>query len=62
MARNPKLRDAIGKSWPLLDPREIVGDLWSVPAYLRMCSPWLTAEEVSSLQREIPDAWTPASS
>ena len=26
VARHPKLRQAIGRSWPMLDPREIVGD------------------------------------
>lgn len=59
-SRDQGLRDAVSRAWPALDPREIVGDLWSVPAYLRMCAPWLTAEQAQSLQRTRPDAWTDA--
>src|SRR6185503_10064637 len=33
-------------------------DLWSVPAYLRMCAPWLDADEVRRLRRADPRAWT----
>ena len=29
-----------------------------MPAYLRMCAPWLDADEVRRLQRKTPDAWT----
>jgi superfamily I DNA/RNA helicase len=35
-----------------------VGDLWSVPAYLRRCAPWLGADEVRALQRPDAQAWT----
>jgi hypothetical protein len=45
-------------AWPLLEAADLVGDLWSVPAYLRKCAPWLTAEEIQLLQREEPQAWT----
>ena len=34
------------------------GDLWSVPAYLRHCAPWLEPDEVRALQRADPQAWT----
>ena len=34
----------LGGSWPLLEATDLVGDLWSVPAYLRMCAPWLSPE------------------
>ena len=33
-------------------------DLWSVPAYLRRCAPWLSVEDVRALQREDAQAWT----
>src|SRR5207248_4647401 len=33
-------------------------DLWSVPAYLRMCAPWLSPEQVQKLQRPDAQAWT----
>ncbi|MCA0253298.1 MAG: AAA family ATPase [Actinobacteria bacterium] len=52
------LRDAFRRAWPILDPAELVGDLWTVPAYLRRCAPWLTHEEVALLQRREPQAWT----
>ena len=58
LARSEELGDAFGKAWPLIEPADLVGDLWSVPAYLRMCAPWLTPEEVRLLQRTDPQAWT----
>ena len=30
------------RAWPLLEAADLVGDLWSVPAYLRRCAPWLS--------------------
>ncbi|WP_392543830.1 RNA polymerase recycling motor ATPase HelR [Oryzobacter telluris] len=60
IAADPDLVDAFGRAWPLLEPTDLVGDLWTVPAYLRMCAPWLTREEVVLLQREDPSAWTVA--
>ncbi|MCW2616629.1 MAG: Superfamily and helicase-like protein [Frankiales bacterium] len=47
-------------SWPLLEAADVVGDLWTVRAYLRRCAPWLTAEQVALLQREDAQAWTVA--
>lgn len=44
--------------WPILEPTDIVADLWSVPAYLRKCAPWLAADEIRALQRPDPRAWT----
>jgi hypothetical protein len=58
LARNDELAAAFGRAWPLIEPTDLVGDLWSVPAYLRMCAPWLTPDEVSLLQRPDPQAWT----
>ncbi|MGH3490929.1 MAG: hypothetical protein ACRDP8_23830, partial [Actinopolymorphaceae bacterium] len=46
------------RAWPLLEATDVVGDLWQVPAYLRMCAPWLTRDEVARLQREDARAWT----
>ena len=39
------------RAWPLIEATDLVGDLWSVPAYLRMCAPWLDPDEVRTLQR-----------
>ncbi|GAA0934339.1 RNA polymerase recycling motor ATPase HelR [Kribbella koreensis] len=58
LEQNEDLIDEFGKAWPLIEPTDLVGDLWSVPAYLRMCAPWLSPEEVKLLQRKDPQAWT----
>ena len=58
LAQNRELATAFDKAWTLLEPGDLVGDLWSVPAYLRMCAPWLSPEEVRKLQRADPQAWT----
>ncbi|HEX4059533.1 MAG TPA: RNA polymerase recycling motor ATPase HelR [Streptosporangiaceae bacterium] len=52
------LRAALNRAWPLVEPADLVGDLWSVPAYLRMCAPWLSPDEVRMLQRRDAQAWT----
>jgi len=51
-------REEFERAWPLLDPLDVVGDLFSVPAYLRRCAPHLSRDEVFLLQREDPGAWT----
>ncbi|MCK6209151.1 AAA family ATPase [Georgenia sp. EYE_87] len=58
LAANRELVRAFGRAWPLLEAADVVGDLWSVPAYLRMCAPWLRPGEVSALQRSDAHAWT----
>lgn len=52
------LVDAFDRAWTIVDPADLVADLWSVPAYLRRCAPTLTEEEVALLQRDDPYAWT----
>jgi len=58
LLQNDELTGAFARAWPLLDPAGIVADLWSVPAYLRKCAPWLTTDEVQALQRPDARAWT----
>jgi len=58
VARDRELLMALNRAWPLLEPTDLVGDLWSVPAYLRMCAPWLTPDDIGRLQREDVQAWT----
>ncbi|MFG3016329.1 RNA polymerase recycling motor ATPase HelR [Streptomyces cinerochromogenes] len=58
LRQNRELRTAFDRAWPLLEAADLVGDLWSVPAYLRLCAPWLTREEVRRLQRADAQAWT----
>ncbi|WP_343050276.1 hypothetical protein [Nocardioides ungokensis] len=57
-AAERRARRRVSRAWPLLDHTDIVGDLWSVPAYLRRCAPWLDADEVRLLQRRDPQTWT----
>ena len=56
--QNRELITALYRAWPLIEPADLVGDLWSVPAYLRLCAPWLSPGEVRKLQREDAQAWT----
>ena len=51
LLRNKELLTTLYGAWPLLEAADLVGDLWSVPAYLRMCAPWLCSDEVQALQR-----------
>jgi DNA helicase IV len=58
LSQDPELVATFNRAWPLLEAADVVGDLWSVPAYLRTCAPWLSREDVRALQREDPQAWT----
>ncbi|MGY1617992.1 RNA polymerase recycling motor ATPase HelR [Geodermatophilus sp. SYSU D00691] len=58
LARDRELRATLDRAWPLLEAADLVGDLWSVPAYLRTCAPWLAPDDVRALQRADPHAWT----
>jgi hypothetical protein len=58
LRHNEELITTLNRAWTLIEPTDLVGDLWSVPAYLRRCAPWLTLDEVSKLQREDTQAWT----
>lgn len=58
LLKNRELLTTFDRAWPLLEAADVVGDLWSVPAYLRRCAPWLSPDEVARLQREDPQAWT----
>ncbi|MGI5157809.1 RNA polymerase recycling motor ATPase HelR [Microbispora sp. CA-102843] len=58
LLRDRELLTTFNRAWPLIEPTDLVGDLWSVPAYLRMCAPWLGPEEIRKLQRADAQAWT----
>ena len=58
LLRNRELLTAVSRAWPLIEAADLVGDLWSVPAYLRLCAPWLSPDEVQQLQRGDAHAWT----
>jgi hypothetical protein len=58
LLQDGELRATFDRAWPLLEATDLVGDLWSVPAYLRRCATWLSPDEVRALQRDDPQAWT----
>ncbi|WP_405498323.1 RNA polymerase recycling motor ATPase HelR [Streptomyces sp. NBC_00096] len=58
LLQNRELNATLNQAWPMLEATDLVGDLWTVPAYLRKCAPWLGTEEVSALQRADAHAWT----
>ena len=58
LQQNAELTEAFNRAWPLIEHTDLVEDLWSVPAYLRRCAPWLEPAEARLLQREDPRAWT----
>ncbi|MEZ0070653.1 DNA helicase IV [Streptacidiphilus sp. MAP12-20] len=58
LQRDRELVTTLNRAWPLLEAADLVGDLWSVPAYLRMCAPWLSRDDVRKLQRGDAQAWT----
>ncbi|WP_328929607.1 AAA family ATPase [Streptomyces sp. NBC_00190] len=58
LRQNRELVTTLDRAWPMLEATDLVGDLWTVPAYLRKCAPWLSRDEVRKLQREEAQAWT----
>ncbi len=60
LRRDRGLVRTVGRAWPVLEATDVVGDLWTVPAYLRLCAPWFDRDEVARLQRADAQAWTVA--
>ncbi|MFE2551218.1 RNA polymerase recycling motor ATPase HelR [Streptomyces sp. NPDC059355] len=58
LLHDEELVTALNRAWPLLEAADLVADLWSVPAYLRLCAPRLDREDVRMLQRADAQAWT----
>jgi hypothetical protein len=58
LLQNRELITTFSRAWPLIEAADLVSDLWSVPAYLRLCAPWLSPDEVQRLQRADAQAWT----
>ncbi|MDQ2836419.1 MAG: AAA family ATPase, partial [Actinomycetota bacterium] len=50
LLQNEELLTTFNRGWPLIEAADLVADLWSVPAYLRKCAPWLSSEDVLALQ------------
>ncbi|MFC5144940.1 RNA polymerase recycling motor ATPase HelR [Streptomyces aureoversilis] len=58
LLQDRELTGTLDRAWPMIEASDLVGDLWSVPAYLRKCAPWLAPDDVRKLQREDAQAWT----
>src|SRR5258708_3954362 len=58
LLQDRELLMTLNSAWPLIEAADLVADLWSVPAYLRMCAPWLSPDDVQQLQRGDAQAWT----
>ncbi|HTC70935.1 MAG TPA: RNA polymerase recycling motor ATPase HelR, partial [Acidothermaceae bacterium] len=58
LLQDDELLTTFNRAWPLVEAADLVGDLWSVPAYLRTCAPWLRPDDVQKLQRAAAQAWT----
>ncbi|NDV08607.1 AAA family ATPase [Rhodococcus sp. IEGM 248] len=58
LQQNDELRTTLDNAWTLIEAADLVADLWSVPAYLRKCAPWLSPDDVRKLQRPDAQRWT----
>lgn len=58
LQQNDELRTTLDNAWTMVEATDLVADLWSVPAYLRKCAPWLSADDVRKLQRTDAQNWT----
>ncbi|GES28296.1 RNA polymerase recycling motor ATPase HelR [Streptomyces angustmyceticus] len=58
LLQDRELIRTLNRAWPMLEAGDLVEDLWSVPAYLRRCAPWLGPDDVRALQRPDARAWT----
>ncbi|WP_219471087.1 RNA polymerase recycling motor ATPase HelR [Nonomuraea rhizosphaerae] len=58
LLQNRELLTTFNRAWPVIEAADLVGDLWTVPAYLRKCAPWLSIDDVRRLQRADAQAWT----
>ncbi len=52
LEQDEELRTTFNRAWLLVEATDLVGDLWTVPAYLRACAPWLSPDDVQRLQRD----------
>lgn len=60
LRRDAELVDTLERSWVILEPTDVVADLWAVPAYLRRCAPGLRDEDLRLLRRDESVSWTDA--
>src|SRR3954447_12872236 len=60
LQQNQDLLGAFNRAWPLVEATDVVGDLWSVPAYLRKCAPWRGRDDGRKPPRPGAHGWTVA--
>ncbi|TKV60869.1 AAA family ATPase [Nakamurella flava] len=60
LRRHRDLRATLHRAWPMIEATDLIGDLWTVRAYLRRCAPDWDNARVDALQRREPTAWTVA--
>jgi len=58
LLQDERLVRAFSRAWPLVEAAVVITDLWTVPAFLRRCAPWLTDRDVQALQRAAEEPWT----
>jgi hypothetical protein len=58
LTQHRELRTTFNHCWPLVEATDLVADLWTVPAFLQHCAPWLSPKDVQALQRTAARAWT----
>ena len=58
LLENDELRTTLENAWTMIEAADLVADLWSVPAYLSKCAPWLSPDDVRKLQRADAQNWT----
>ncbi|MGW7640073.1 RNA polymerase recycling motor ATPase HelR [Streptomyces decoyicus] len=58
LLQDRELVRTLNRAWPMIEASDLVGDLWSVPAYLRKCAPRLSPDDVRKLQRADAQSWT----
>ena len=60
LAADEHLGRAFSRAWPLLRATDLVAGFWSSPELLQRVAPWLGVDEIATLQRPEPRAWTSA--
>ncbi|HEX6969627.1 MAG TPA: ATP-binding domain-containing protein, partial [Micromonosporaceae bacterium] len=60
LRKEPQVRAALDRLWPILTPQQLLSDLYACAERLATAAPQLTEEERQLLWRAAGDGWTPA--
>ncbi len=58
LRQDDELTGLFVRAWRMLDPADLIAELWSSPESLRSCVPQLSAAAIALLQRSAPRDWT----